>query len=244
MCRPVFFICLYCGARYFFLWEECDHFWARYQKVVFEQGNWEDRPRVSRRADEPPACGGDVQHHRDREAPLGRCPRLRECPSLRPYLSQQKKQRLRTLSRSQGGGVPMTEDQIQDFFQRRRQWNYEIENFRRFRMPVPPVPPGEVEMMGRRAAEAAVVADTRWLMRRQARAAAPDDADDADDEKGEEKEQAEKEEQEAQGQPVMQSTGDPADDSGDGIPPESLLSETTVPMLPLSSNQQPTTGAE
>ncbi|TQV98481.1 hypothetical protein IF1G_02561 [Cordyceps javanica] len=92
MCRPVYFACPYCDARRFFMWEECSRFWARYQYIVIDQGNFELRPRFSRRADEPPLCGGTVQPPKNREFMLGRCPRIQLCPSLQPFLQQRPQQ--------------------------------------------------------------------------------------------------------------------------------------------------------
>ncbi|KAM3513873.1 hypothetical protein MY11210_002501 [Beauveria gryllotalpidicola] len=92
MCRPVYLYCPYCKARYFFMWEECSCFWARYQYIVIDQGNFDSRPRLSRRTDEPPACGGVIQEDKNRHFELGACPRLRRCPSLQAFHQRHRQQ--------------------------------------------------------------------------------------------------------------------------------------------------------
>ncbi|KAM3498714.1 hypothetical protein MY10362_007978 [Beauveria mimosiformis] len=92
MCRPVYLYCPYCKARYFFMWEECSRFWARYQYIVIDQGNFDSRPRLSRRTDEPPACGGVIQEDKNRHFELGSCPRLRRCPSLQALHQRHRQQ--------------------------------------------------------------------------------------------------------------------------------------------------------
>ncbi|KAM3449579.1 hypothetical protein MY3296_006799 [Beauveria thailandica] len=92
MCRPVYLYCPYCKARYFFMWEECSYFWARYQYIVIDQGNFDSRPRLSRRTDEPPACGGVIQEDKNRHFELGSCPRLRRCPSLQALHQRHRQQ--------------------------------------------------------------------------------------------------------------------------------------------------------
>ncbi|KAM0667345.1 hypothetical protein ACQRIT_003638 [Beauveria bassiana] len=92
MCRPVYLYCPYCKARYFFMWEECSCFWARYQYIVIDQGNFESRPRLSRRTDEPPACGGVIQEDKNRHFELGACPRLQRCPSLQALQQRNRQQ--------------------------------------------------------------------------------------------------------------------------------------------------------
>ncbi|OAQ98817.1 hypothetical protein LLEC1_01928 [Akanthomyces lecanii] len=76
------------------MWNECQLFWARYQYIVIDQGNFHLRPRLGRDLDKPPACGGGAQEPRTREFEPGRCPRP-ACPSrqalLRPQLQLQHK---------------------------------------------------------------------------------------------------------------------------------------------------------
>ncbi len=90
------------------MWDECRLFWARYQYIVIDQGNFHLRPRLGRGPDEPPACGGGVQEPKNREFELGRCPR-HECPSrqasLRPQLQLQHRMP-RTLNRKMPPPLP------------------------------------------------------------------------------------------------------------------------------------------
>ncbi|KAH8717199.1 hypothetical protein HC256_001900 [Beauveria bassiana] len=74
------------------MWEECSCFWARYQYIVIDQGNFESRPRLSRRTDEPPACGGVIQEDKNRHFELGACPRLQRCPSLQALHQRNRQQ--------------------------------------------------------------------------------------------------------------------------------------------------------
>ncbi len=83
MCRPVYLSCPYCEFRRFFMWNECSLFWARYQYIVIDQGNFHLRPRLSRSTEDPPACGGAIQEPKIRDFELGTCPQPR-CASRQP----------------------------------------------------------------------------------------------------------------------------------------------------------------
>lgn len=117
MCRHVYLTCTYCGTQRFLMWEECKAYWVRYQYVVIDRGNFEDRPRLGSERDAPPPCGGKLQTARSQEFPIGKCPAFPSCPSLDVYLQhktqqhktrRQQNSRLLTMGRGEdaslGGG--------------------------------------------------------------------------------------------------------------------------------------------
>ncbi|EGX89902.1 hypothetical protein CCM_08155 [Cordyceps militaris CM01] len=108
MCRAVYLFCPYCQFRRFFMWEECGLFWARYMFIVIDQNSFELRPRLSRREDEPPACGRPLLEPREQLWRLGGCPRLPYCPSMRIHAqrlaAQQNQQSSSQQKPPRGGG--------------------------------------------------------------------------------------------------------------------------------------------
>lgn len=106
MCRQVYLACTYCGARRFFMWEECGGYWARYQLVVIDMDCFDERPRIPSGKERPEALAcGRQQETRLSSFRLGRCPRLRTCASLQElWRTQLQKQQQGRQARPLGMG--------------------------------------------------------------------------------------------------------------------------------------------